>query len=769
MSPESLLQQKLDAFSVRFFVHLLIGTVLILTAALVGFLYWQDAVFSRSEVIGAQYHLASMRLGAHAQAELQRMRTHHAMERMHLLSRKNGEATFQPGRHGDHIHILNDAFEAIFSIQEQFGDYADRHPEFLPILEKAQAQLEVIREEWDLKGPVDPLGFLDAVSGMLPAFVITMEQFKRLHVNHHRDHMAWLKTKQRDDRRNLAIFLILLLGLGWVVIRQILRLIEQLGIMRRRSEAALRESEGRFRSVTQSVHDAIVSIDARGRIVFWNKGAKDVFGYAEGEILGHPASRLMPERFRADHQQGLERVATARDKSRSVSSIRELTGLRKDGGEFPLEISVSHWEESDGQFFSAVIRDITERKRLDDELKEAKAQAEKANTAKSRFLATMSHEIRTPLNTIIGIGDLLAETVETPEQQRYLAAQTRASESLLALISDILDLSKIEAGQMALEHTAFDLRELLAGVTQILEVSALDKEIRLSCDIVDGTPVQVIGDAPRLRQILLNLMGNAIKFTERGEVRVGVSPANDGMTHLFEVLDTGIGIAPAKRETIFKPFTQADATTTRRYGGTGLGLAICRQLVEAMGGRIDVESVMGEGARFFFSLPLPVATGDNVAKPRPSSRRRERESPPAVSGEGRILDILLVEDALDNQMVIAAYLNKSAYRLQLAGNGAEALALFQPGAFDVILMDLQMPEMDGYEATRRIREQEAEAGASRVPIIALTAHAMGDDTRKILDAGCDLHVSKPVRKARLLEALGQQVDGPGNEGRAGSE
>ena len=511
-------------------------------------------------------------------------------------------------------------------------------------------------------------------------------------------------------------------------------------------------------SLLDQVKNAVIATDLTGRIIYWNRFSESLYQWRAEEVIGRSiAETIVPREF----------VSMMGEVMRDVleSGYRESEHMvqRRDGSVFPALYVYSLLKDGQGKNmgFVGVSIDLSERKKVEQDLLLAKERAESATRAKSEFLANMSHEIRTPMNAVIGLTDLLLSTGIDSEQRDYIETIRSSGDSLLAVISDILDFSKIEGGMLDLEEEPFDLRQCLEESVNMVAEPAARKGLRLSFSIGPQVPERIVGDAIRLRQILVNLLGNAVKFTEAGEISVDVSalpspspsaPRSPSSEILFAVKDTGIGIDKDRMSRLFQSFSQVDASTTRKYGGTGLGLAISKNLAELMGGRIWVESEPGRGSTFYFTIKAVAAAPEDVAV-RPARQEGALKCGLSALENGRPREshwILLVEDNAVNQKVAVRILERLGFRADIAGNGRQALLAFKGRDYDLVLMDVQMPEMDGLEATRLIRSQP---GRRQPYIIAMTAHAMKGDREQCLAAGMDDYVSKPVRIEELCAAI----------------
>jgi len=422
--------------------------------------------------------------------------------------------------------------------------------------------------------------------------------------------------------------------------------------------------------------------------------------------------------------------------------------LRNDNREIWVQGAAKLFTDERGRPLRLVgaLQNMTDRKAAEAELISAKNDAEAANTAKSTFLATMSHEIRTPLNGVLGMAQAMAADDLTGVQRERLEVIRQSGESLLAVLNDVLDLSKIESGKLELDEADFDLKDLARGAHAAFTAIANKQGLSFDLKVEASAEGVYRGDPTRVRQILYNLISNALKFTEAGEIRVLVARTGDALR--FSVSDTGIGIAPEPLARLFQRFEQADASTSRRYGGTGLGLAICRQLTELMGGEITVDSKLGEGTVFTFTLPLA-----RVADSRAEILPAVPPAPPDAELTGQTLRVLAAEDNEVNQLVLKTLLHQVGIEPVVVADGAQAIAAWEAGTWDVILMDVQMPEVDGPTAARAIREREAATGRARTPIIALTANAMSHQVAEYSEAGMDGFVAKPIEVGRLFAAL----------------
>ena len=525
---------------------------------------------------------------------------------------------------------------------------------------------------------------------------------------------------------------------------------------RKKADGALKESELRFRTMVEMAPDAIFIVNQTGAFIEVNLAACKQLRYTREQLLSRHLSDILPESLMAKASWRLKTLENA-------DCSYESNHVRSDGTQVPVELNIRKIMLNGNPAMLGIARDITERKQVETVLREAKEAAEAATKVKSEFLANMSHEIRTPLNGIIGMIGLLLDMDLNAEQYEYAQIANFSGEILLSLINDILDFSKIEARKRELETLDFDLRSTLKDTVDLLTIGAHEKGLELVCLVEPTVPLLLRGDPGRLRQILINLGGNAVKFTDKGNIVIRVSMEGEdeqNVTIRFAVSDTGIGIPANRLDSLFTPFTQVDSSKTRKYGGTGLGLAISKQLAESMGGKIGLESKEGIGSTFWFTAVFerqPAGSGsaqEKFAWIEGEVAMEPSAGEPAISGNGYCkMRILVAEDNPVNQKVAQAMLKKMGLRTDVVANGQEAVNALQMIPYNLVLMDCQMPEMDGFEATRIIRLGGSKALNPSIPIIAMTAATMRGDREKCIQAGMNDFIAKPVQKRELSEML----------------
>jgi PAS domain S-box-containing protein len=511
--------------------------------------------------------------------------------------------------------------------------------------------------------------------------------------------------------------------------------------VRKTMEATLAEQLRFVEVLLEATPTAIYLKDRQGRYLRFNKAFEKLFGIVRADWIGKNVFDLVPGEAATMAAKDQELFAGTDIQTYEAVFSNRMTGEVREGLYWKAPLTDAQGEVTG---LVGTILDITEKNRIEQELRDAKRNAEAASQAKSDFLANMSHEIRTPMNGVIGMTDLALDLEQNPTQREYLRIVKSSAQSLMVILNDVLDFSKIEAGKLNIESVRFPLLETIEESLKTLRSRAQKKGLLLQSRLQPDLPPEVLGDPVRLRQVLTNLCDNAIKFTGQGGIYISVSgaAADSGYALHCEVRDTGIGIAPDKQQGVFEAFSQADTSTTRRFGGTGLGLTICARLVELMGGRIWVDSVEGQGSTFHFTLLVQQALPVPRAAPAGAS---------AAPRQARALQVLLVEDHPINQMLATTLLKKWGHTVVLANNGQEAVDLFGSQAWDIVLMDMQMPVMGGLEATRWIRA--AESAGQHTPIVAMTANAMEADRQACLEAGMDDHLAKPFNAIALQEML----------------
>ncbi|MEM8886568.1 MAG: ATP-binding protein [Bacteroidota bacterium] len=512
------------------------------------------------------------------------------------------------------------------------------------------------------------------------------------------------------------------------------------------------DAEGYVSAIMENVVDGILTFDSEGKILSVNSAAQEIFGYPESELQGEIIQSLLPDESH-EKAKSLYTGITEIIAGTQASFTDESLALKKSGEIFPTEISISKMSGSSGDLFITIIKDITQRVQFQEEIILAKEKAEAAAIAKTNFLSTMSHEIRTPMNAVIGLTNLLIQENPRQDQLDNLNVLKFSGENLLVLINDILDFNKIEAGRVEFEEIDFSLKTVANTIKEAIGVKAKAKGIGLRIYMDSALPEVVVGDPTRLSQILNNLIGNAVKFTEKGKVTVDIAlreEKDDKLYIDFEVEDTGIGIPEDKIASVFESFTQSNSTITRKYGGTGLGLSITKRLIELQGSEIKLESELGVGSKFYFTLPLQRSK-------RKAIREESLDSAPLVESLKGI-KVLLVEDNKVNQMVAKKFLSHWGIDVEIAENGLIATELVRQLEFDIILMDLHMPVMDGYTATKTIRSFE-EPRFQDLPIIALTASVLQPTQKGVREVGMTDFVSKPFKPEELNRKIAKYVLG----------
>ena len=560
-----------------------------------------------------------------------------------------------------------------------------------------------------------------------------------------------LSAEQSEARR--AEFAAQLARTGWIAIGLViimaglLILLDRLSASAARRDRALATSTQQLQATVAASLDAIIAANADGKIVDFNASAERVFGWTRDEILGQTMEdTIIPHRMRDAHYNGMKRYIET-GKPRVIDAGRvELTALRKSGEEFPVELNITTAQDGEDQIFIAYIRDISERKISEQHLIDARDRAERTDKAKSRFLTVMSHEMRTPLNGILGVLDLLKTTNLDERQARYARIATSSSEVLLEHVNEALDITRVEAGELHLTLRDFEVMGVMRGLLDVFEPLAHEKALTITLDIAPAAQETYRGDAGRIRQILTNLIGNAIKFTESGGIALRVSGIHgpDVSSLRFEVADTGIGIPEDQQEQIFEDFFALGQSEGRQTRGDGLGLSIARRIARAMDGDVSVKSTRGEGSTFILTLPLKRTRSLPLQAPKPQDE---------TSHATRSCAVLIVEDNHINRGVLSDMLISMGHYAQEAVNGEDCLEKIQEEPFDIIFMDISMPVMDGIEATQQLRRRDGPNRDTRV--VGLTAHGREEYREQAIAAGMDRFHTKPIRFDTLRSILAE--------------
>jgi PAS domain S-box-containing protein len=508
------------------------------------------------------------------------------------------------------------------------------------------------------------------------------------------------------------------------------------------------KTENIFRLALEASHSALLIMEESGNIILVNRQTEKLFGYSRSELIGKNIKILIPKRMHNDFP-GYWDILMNGNLSYESRAALNLSGINKGGGEFAIDLDISFFETESGILVLSSIMDITQRKKDEEQLRDAKERAEQMSVARQEFLSVMSHEMRTPLNAVVGISHLLAEGELTPEQEENINILQFSAQNLLSLINNILDFSKIESGMLQLEQIDFNFNDLIRRVMDSFKHNAQEKQVRLNLQTEMDIPEILNGDPSRLTQVLTNLLHNAIKFTEQGEVRLSVKTLSENTEKIkiqFEISDTGIGIEPDRLEEIFDSYTQAKPSITRQFGGSGLGLTICKKLVKIMGGEINVKSKVNTGSVFSFHIEYPIGTKDGQ---KLSSHRHERDFD--LGG----IKILLVEDNVTNRALAKKFITRWGALVDTAENGMVAVKKVNETCYDLVLMDLQMPVMDGFKANRIIRDLGYTS--DKLPVIALSAYILDEVKTKVRASGMNDYLSKPIDPHELYRKIVKNI------------
>ena len=668
---------------------------------------------------------------------------HYAME-SYVLDNETPEQFSAFASRFDSLRSAVNAATIYFSTEAEELEEHEASLNILSELEKSVASLSVVLPS---TSPL-PETTLKEIERRFGPIAATSNEFSNLVNKEHRATIEeLLDTLRQQESQRFALYLAILFC-GILLIEFLRRSSRQFQSSAKLAHAA-EEANTFFAAALQAATLGVLIRNVQNsaqNAVFINQALTDMTGYTFSDIVNSPPGVLF------GLQNDLEALAAMRAALRkNEATVFHLQTCRKDGTTFWGEWRLCPVTDKNGRMthYVCLLADITGLRQTQEDLLHAKEVAEKASQVKSNFLATMSHEIRTPINGLLGILNLLNETPLNAQQSTYLCIALTSGRALSEIINDILDYSKIEAGKLTIVTRPFSLRDLLQDVVNLTQPATLEKNLDLAFDIPITVSDYVASDAGRIRQMLLNLVSNAIKFTEKGSVTIHVRqttpPNEEGVITLrFEIVDTGCGISPENQASLFKDFSQVESTLNRSHGGTGLGLAITKRLATMLGGEVGLESSIGGGSTFWFAIPATIA-----AVPNDEAAAIQPASTDAVSPADKA--ILLVEDNVTNQIVANSYLEKLGYHADLAATGQEAIAKTKARIYDLILMDISMPEMDGMEATRRIRALNGWAAA--VPIVALTAHVLPEDRERCLAAGMNDFLSKPIDRAMLAAVM----------------